>query len=88
VKLVASIMKVKVPTVSVKTSLTSVGKKGKTVTFMSGDAKIKSKVSGSRSKVTINGAAADRKDLKEGMVCAITYKPGGENEPTTMDCEG
>ena len=88
VKLVAAIMKVKVPTVTVKTALTTVGKKGKTVTFMSGDAEVKSKISGSRSKVTINGAEADRKDLKEGMVCAITYKPGDKNEPTTMDCKG
>ena len=49
---------------------------------------LKSKISGSRSKVTINGAEADRKDLKQGMVCAITYKPGDKNEPTTMECEG
>lgn len=88
VALVASIMDVKVPTVSVKTGLLSVENKGKVITFKSGDETIKSKVSGSRTKIKIGGADGDRKALKVGMVCAITYKPGGENEPTAMECEG
>jgi hypothetical protein len=62
--------------------------KGKLITFKSGEETIKSEVSGSRTKIKIGGAEGDRKALKVGMVCAITYKPGGDNEPTTMDCEG
>ncbi len=87
VALVASIMNVEVKVLSVKTDLLSVGDKGKVITFLSGDETVESKVSGSRTKIRIGGAEGDRKALKVGMICAITYKPGGENEPTTMDCE-
>lgn len=88
IALFASIMKVKVPTVTVKTELLTVAPKGKVVTFRSGDAEVKSKVSGSRTKVTIDGAEAERKKLKAGMTCTITYAPGDKNEPKSMDCEG
>lgn len=88
VALVAEIMDVNVKTLSVKTGLLSVEDKGKVITFQSGDTTVKSKVSGSRTKIRIGGAEGDRKALKAGMVCAITYTPGGDNEPATMECEG
>lgn len=88
VKLIAAVMKVEVPSVVVKTNLLTVGPKGKVITFKSGDTEIKSKVSGSRTKITIGGTEADRKALKAGMVCEIDYAPGDENEPKTIKCDG
>ena len=86
VALIASIMNLKALTVTVKSSLLKVSKKGKSIVFMSGKKKIKSKVSGSRTKITIGGKKGTRKALKAGMTCTIEFKPGGKNEPKTLDC--
>jgi hypothetical protein len=43
------------------------------------------KLSGSRTKVTIKGAAGDREALKAGMDCTVTGSPGGE--ATAVDCK-
>lgn len=91
----ASVLKVfravfnkKAPSTKVQTALLSVKDGGKVITFMAGGKTIKSKVSGSRTKVSINGAAGDRAQLQVGMKCAIDYKPGGKNEPKSLDCKG
>ena len=47
---------------------------------------VKSKVSGSRTMITISGKDDKRKSLKAGMVCAIKYTPGKKNEPKMLDC--
>lgn len=86
VELIAAVMNIEVPTVTVKTELLMVENKGKLITFNSGDEKIESKVSGSRSKVMIGGKDDNRKNLKVGMLCTIEYAPGGENEPKLVDC--
>lgn len=43
------------------------------------------KVSGSRTKVTIKGAAGDREAIKAGMDCTVTGPAGGE--ATAIDCK-
>lgn len=68
-------------------ALLSVGAKGRTISFIGKDGKtVESKVSGSRTKITINGSAGDRKSLKKGMKCAITYDPAKDNEPSQLAC--
>ena len=48
---------------------------------------VKAKVSGSRTKVTINGKKAKRKAIKVGMTCTFTY-PGPGQEAKRVDCKG
>ena len=52
--------------------------KGKNVT---------AKVSGSRTKVTVDGKKAKRKAVKVGMTCTFTY-PGAGQEAKNIDCKG
>jgi hypothetical protein len=88
VKIIAAAVNVEIPLITVKTPLLSVGDGGKEIGFKSGDEDIEAKVSGSRTKIKINGADANRKALKVGMVCEIAYDPQNEdNEPKTMGCE-
>ncbi len=48
---------------------------------------VKAKVSGSRTKVTVNGKKAKRKAIKVGMTCTFTY-PGPGEEAKRVDCKG
>jgi Uncharacterized protein conserved in bacteria len=85
---IAALMNVEARTRTVTGALLSVGKKGKKIVFRGADGeKVKAKVSGSRTKITIAGKTAKRKALKAGMRCTIVYVPGGKNEPKTMRCE-
>ena len=45
------------------------------VEFKSGDEVVTAKISGSRTKITINGEDANRKALAVGMDCEIEYNP-------------
>jgi tripartite-type tricarboxylate transporter receptor subunit TctC len=60
--------------------LTQVNRGGREIVFTDAGGKTdKSKISGSRTTVKINGKGAKRSKLKIGMACAITYKgPGTE----------
>ncbi len=71
-----------------KTKLISVSPDGKKITFKgAGGSTVKSKVSGSRTKIKIGGNDSDRKNLKAGMSCDITYKMDGKkNEPSMLNC--
>ncbi len=87
VALVRKILNVKPPSTKVGPVAIEVQKKGRFIVFRgAGGKKIKSKVSGSRTKIKIAGKKANRKKLKTGMKCKIDYKPGGRNEPITLDC--
>jgi len=67
--------------------LTSVSPDGRDIEFAGPDGKpVKSKVSGSRTKVVIAGKDAKRKELKAGMNCDIEYTPGDGNEPSLVSC--
>ncbi len=48
---------------------------------------VKAKVSGSRTKVTINGKKDKRKNIKVGMTCTFTY-PSAGSEAKRVDCKG
>ncbi|MCH7542188.1 MAG: hypothetical protein IIB65_00945 [Proteobacteria bacterium] len=88
VALVRKILNVKPPSIKVGPIAIEVQKKGRFIVFTGPDGKkVKSKVSGSRTKIKIAGKKANRKKLKTGMKCKIDYKPGGRNEPKTLDCE-
>ena len=78
----------KLLTKSVESKLLEIRRGGKIIVFTGPDGtKMKSKVSGKRTKITIAGAKAKRKNLKVGMVCKITYEPGDKNEPKNLDCK-
>jgi tripartite-type tricarboxylate transporter receptor subunit TctC len=67
--------------------LTSVSPDGRNIEFAGPDGNpVKSKVSGSRTKVVIAGQDAKRDQLKAGMKCDIEYMPGDGNEPSLVSC--
>jgi hypothetical protein len=47
---------------------------------------VKTKVSGRRTAIQINGVDAMRAELKKGMTCEIGY-PGAGEEATKLDCK-
>lgn len=69
------------------TALLSKTPDGRWITFKHGSKTIKAKISGSRTKIKVAGNKAKRKALKVGMICDIDYKPGGRNEPKTIECK-
>jgi len=89
IALLKQVLSKKAPTVRVKrTKIATLTPDGRWVTYEdSGGKSIKSKISGSRTKISIGGKKARRKALKVGMNCDITYKPGKRNEPTVMTCK-
>ncbi len=48
---------------------------------------VRAKVSGSRTKVTVNGKKVKRKAIKIGMTCTFIY-PGAGKEAKKIDCKG
>jgi tripartite-type tricarboxylate transporter receptor subunit TctC len=88
VALVASVLSEKGGEIELTSELTKVSDDGKKISFTGTDgATVKSKVSGSRTKVVINVAESKRKKLKAGMTCEISYAPGEKNEPSLLDCK-
>lgn len=73
----------------VTSELMSVSPDGRYIEFKGkGGDMIKSKISGSRTKITIAGKDAKRKALKVSMSCDITYDPKAEeNEPSVIACK-
>jgi tripartite-type tricarboxylate transporter receptor subunit TctC len=87
VQIIAAAVDVEIPTVTVRTPLLAVSPDGKEIEFKSGDTDVKAAVSGSRTSITIDGAEAEREQLKAGMVCEISYDPQHEeNEPQSLVC--
>ena len=87
VAMVATVFNFKDPVATVKTRLLTVGPKGKVITFNDSSGKLtKSLVGGSRTPVTIDGHAVDRKKLAEGMDCTITYAAGARHKARSLDC--
>ena len=87
VAMVSKILNIKAPSNAVSTTIDTISSDHKTITFKANGKTIKSKISGSRSKIKIGGKSASRKKLKAGMSCDIDYKPGGNNEPKTIECK-
>ena len=61
--------------------------KGREIVFKGPNGNVTSKPSGSRTTIRVAGKEGKREDLKVGLSCAITYTPGGDNEPATIDCK-
>ena len=88
IALLAAALDVKAPVLKAAGPLLEVNKKGREIVFTGPDGnKVKSEPSGSRTKISIAGKDAKRDNLKVGMNCEISYKSGGDNEPTTIDCK-
>ncbi|WP_212524380.1 tripartite tricarboxylate transporter substrate-binding protein [Actibacterium sp. MT2.3-13A] len=86
-KIISAAMNVEVPTLKVRSDILSLEDSNKIIEFNAGDQKVKAKISGSRTKVTVGGAEADRKQLVVGMNCAIEFDPNHEeNEPSVIAC--
>lgn len=87
VAIISPALNVEIPTIKVKTDILALEDRNKVVTFMSGDAKVTGEVSGARTKVTVNGAGAERGDLAVGMVREPEYDPAIEvNEFKSIAC--
>ncbi len=65
------------PGLKVKTKLLAVKRGGRWLHFKNKGAAHKAKVSGSRTKVSIDGKKAKRSKLKPGMMCEIVYGANG-----------
>jgi len=88
VEIIAAAVDVEIPTVTVTTELMAVNDGGREIEFMSGEESVKAGPSGSRTKITVDGAEAKRDALAVGMMCEIEYDPANEdNEPKMMDCK-
>jgi tripartite-type tricarboxylate transporter receptor subunit TctC len=87
VEIIAAAVDVEIPMITLKTPLVAVSPDGKEIEFKSGDTDVKAAVSGSRTTITIDGAEAERDQLKAGMTCEISYDPQHEeNEPQSLVC--
>ena len=87
VALLKEVLSMKAPTIKVESKLLEVLDRGRWIVFNGpGGKKVKSKVSGSRTKIKIAGKKANRKKLKAGMSCKIAFVRGKRNEPKTMAC--
>jgi tripartite-type tricarboxylate transporter receptor subunit TctC len=87
VGIISRAVNVEVPTVTATGPLLSISDDKKVIEFMSGDQRITSKISGSRTKITIDGKKAKRNALEKGMNCVIEFNPtDAENEPVSISC--
>ncbi|MFB3149017.1 MAG: hypothetical protein ACE10M_00445, partial [Alphaproteobacteria bacterium] len=80
------ITKIVIPIVTVKGTITATKRGGRRISFKSEGKTLKTKVSGSRTKVFIGGKKVKRKKLKVGMKCAFTYQGSG-TESKKIACE-
>jgi len=87
VKLLAKIMNVEVPLVTVKVKILETKRGGRLLFFKDkGGKKVKTRISGSRTKVKIAGKDDRRKNIKPGMICEVTY-PGPGQEAKKVSCD-
>lgn len=89
VAIISAALDVEVPTVTVESDILALADRNKEVTFSAEGSETMGEVSGSRTKVSVNGADAERGDLAVGMSCEFTYDPAGEPiEFTAVACTG
>lgn len=80
------VVKAKVSMIKVTGVITETKRKGRRLTLKLKDGKkVKTKVSGSRTKVFIDGKKTKRKNIKVGMKCEFTYSGTG-SESKKIDC--
>lgn len=71
---------------SVKTTLKQVGAGGRDILFEVDGKEHKAEVSSSRTQISIAGKKVERKDLKAGLVCEVSY-PGDKQEASIVQCQ-
>lgn len=71
---------------SVQVTLKQVGDGGRNVSFDVSGKEHTAEISSSRTKISIAGNKADRKDLKAGLACEVAY-PGDKQEASTIACK-
>lgn len=76
----------KIHLVKVTTKVTKIQRKGRRMFFMHKGKEIKTKISGSRTKITIGGKKAKRSAVKVGMTCTFSVPKLGA-EATNVDCK-
>jgi tripartite-type tricarboxylate transporter receptor subunit TctC len=84
---IAEALNVEVPAETVEASLTGVEDEGRKIMFDKGGDTVTASISGSRTKIMIDGAEGKRDSLAVGMNCSVTYSPGGEQEASLVDCK-
>jgi tripartite-type tricarboxylate transporter receptor subunit TctC len=80
------ITKKEIPVVTVSTTITDIKKGGRELHFQVKGKSHKTKVSGSRTKITIAGKEGKRKNIKVGMVCDVSYQGNG-TEAKNIACK-
>ncbi len=73
--------------VSFSGKVTGTKRGGRSMAFKGKEGKLKIKVSGSKTKVTINGEKAKRSAVKKGMACTVSSYGSGTTA-TKIDCKG
>ncbi len=76
----------KIHLVKVTTKVTKLERKGRTMFFMHKGKEIKTKISGSRTKIKVGGKKAKRSAVKVGMMCTFSMPKLGA-ESTSVDCK-
>lgn len=71
---------------SVHTTLKQVGNEGRDILFEVDGKEHKADVSSSRTQITIAGKKAERKQLKPGLACEVSY-PGDKQQATAIVCK-
>ena len=85
---VAAVFNAKMSLKTVKSRLLTVKDKGRYFTVEDSSGKVvKLEVGGSRTKITIDGNAAERAQLAEGLDCTVIYITGGRQKATSLDCK-
>lgn len=86
VAMLAALTKVKVEMVENSGKVIETKRGGRAIAISEDGKTLTAKVSGSRTKVTINGKAAKRKAVKVGMTCTFTW-PRPNSEAAKIDCK-
>jgi tripartite-type tricarboxylate transporter receptor subunit TctC len=87
VEIVRSVLLEEVELTEVTAEVLATANEGREITVMIDGVETVIEPSGSRTTVTINGAAGDRAAVTVGMECIFAL-PEGSVEPVTMDCSG
>jgi putative tricarboxylic transport membrane protein len=86
IALLKETMSQKAPTVGVEGTISSLADRNKKFVLKTGSGTVSGEISGSRTKITIKGAAAKRGDLKVGMTCTVVSDKGA-TEAKTVACK-
>lgn len=75
-----------IPYEKVSARISRIDNGGREIRFTAGGKKAKAAISGSGTKVTVNGQPAKRGDIKAGMTCEVDYQGSGSTA-RSVDCK-